>query len=108
VKRRISKARESVISPTTVALYARALELRALGPDFAEEAHEARANFERALGGGRRRFFETTVFDVIDHGPCPDDPEWVRAADLKRRLDEALEAARAKDLRTAETPEPVG
>jgi hypothetical protein len=108
VKRRLGKQqREGVISPTTVGLYARALELRALGPDFAEEAYEARAAFERALGGGVRRFFETTVFDIIDHGPCPGDPEWDRAADLKRRLDEALEAARAKATPTSTTPEPV-
>jgi len=96
VKRRLGKQRENAISPTTIGLYARALELRALGADFREEAHEAQAAVERALGGGIRRLWETSVFDVIDYGPSPGDPDWERATDLKRRLDEALAAARAK------------
>ena len=106
VKRRLGKQRETTISPTTIALYARALELRALGPDFREEAHEARAAFERALGGGIRRLWETSVFDVINYGPDPGDPEWERAAELKRRLDEALAAVRAKQS-TAVAPAPT-
>jgi hypothetical protein len=105
VKRRLGKQRESAISPTTVGLYTRALELRALGPDFREEAWEAQCAVERALGGGRRRFFVTTIFDVLDHGPSPGDPDWERAAEQLRRLDEALAAARAKDLAAAKTPE---
>jgi hypothetical protein len=104
VKRRLGKAREATISPTTVALYARALEVRKLGPDFRDEAHAAQADCERALGGGKRRFFVPTVFDVIDHPPDPNDPEWVRAAEQLRRLDEAL--ALAKDTHTVRTPEP--
>jgi hypothetical protein len=102
VKRRLSKARSSAITPTTVALYARALELRALGPDFREEAWEAQAAVERALGGGVRRFFVTTIFDVLDHGPHPSDPEWARAAEQLRRLDEALEAAKRTKQPTPE------
>jgi hypothetical protein len=108
VKRRLGKQREATISPALVASYAHALEVRALGPDFRDEAWEAQCAVERALGGGRRRFFVTTVFDVIDHAPDPGDPEWDRAADLKRRLDEALAAARAKQTIPAGTaPEPT-
>ena len=106
VKRRLGKQREATISPTTVALYARALELRALGPDFREEAWEAQCAVERALGGGVRRFFVTTIFDVLDHEPHPSDPEWARAAEQLRRLDEALAAAkRAKGRDTIPTPD---
>jgi hypothetical protein len=98
VKRRLGKQREAVISPTTIRLYARALELRALGPDFRDEAHAAQADCERALGGGVRRFFVTTIFDVLDHGPHPSDPEWARAAEQLRRLDEALAAAKGRSV----------
>jgi hypothetical protein len=105
VKRRLSKQRAAAISPTTVGLYVRALELRALGPDFREEAWEAQCAVERALGGGVRRFFVTTIFDVIDHSPSPGDPDWERAAEQLRRLDEALEAARAKGVGSTDTPE---
>jgi hypothetical protein len=107
-KRRLSKQRETAITPMTVGLYARALELRALGPDFREEAWEAQCAVERALGGGRRRFFVPTVFDVIDHPPDPNDPDWVRAAEQLRRLDAALTAARAKQTApAAPAPQPT-
>jgi hypothetical protein len=107
VKRRVSKARSSVISPTTVALYARALELRALGPDFRDEALDAQAACERALGGGIRRLWVTTIFDVIDHGLDPNDPDSVRAAEQLRRLDEALAAAKKVAPPATAIPEPV-
>jgi hypothetical protein len=105
VKRRLGKQRDSTISPTTVALYAHALEVRKLGPDFREEAWEAQCAVERALGNGRRRFFVPTVFDIIDKAPDPDDPDWERAAELKRRLDEALAATKKVGPATA-IPDP--
>jgi hypothetical protein len=105
VKRRLGKQREAVISPTTVALYGHALQVRKLGPSFAEEAWEAQCAVERALNGGRRRFFVPTIFDVIDKAPDLNDPDWVRVVALKGRLDEALEHARTKDLAAAEAPE---
>jgi hypothetical protein len=91
MKRRIHKLRDDRVTPTVLAAYRRALELRALGADFREEAHEAEAMVDRLLGGGIRRLWLPGVFDV--HIADPGDPAWEHAMALRRRLDQALSEA---------------
>jgi hypothetical protein len=107
VKRRLSKMHSDRITPSVVASYARALELRKLADRGAAgqmEAHELEATVERALGGGIRRLWLPSVFDVFEFQE-PGDPDWERCASLRRQLDAALAEA-AKQRRRVPEPEP--
>ena len=84
--------RAGLITPQTISLYRRALELRkrAHRSDADREAaYEAEAIVERALGGGIRRLWLVSVFDVYEYNR-PGDAGWERAAELRRQLDAAL------------------
>jgi len=94
VKRRLSKVVDGRITPTVIAAYARALELRARSNGSEADrdaAHEAERVVDRAL---QIRLWMTSVFDV-DRYRDEDDPDWQRSAELKRRLDAALAQASA-------------
>jgi hypothetical protein len=92
VKRRLSKQHDGRITPTVVAAYKLALELREwahLSEADRLAAHDAERVVDRAL---QIRLWQTSVFDVADYRQ-PGDPDWERAAELRRRLDAALDAA---------------
>jgi hypothetical protein len=104
VKRRLSKEREGAISPSTVAAYARALELRKQvqrGEVDLDELAESERVVERALS---IRMWQPSVFD-LDRLYGPDDAGYARAAELRARLEAALTAIRAKQT-TAAAPAP--
>ena len=103
----------ALITAQALSLYRRAVDLRRRGADK-ETVHAAEADLERLLGGGVRRFFETTVFDVYRFQE-PGDAVWERKTKLRRQLDAAVRelkrqesaaAKRAKGVHTAHTPEP--
>jgi len=84
--------RAGLITPQTISLYRRALELRkrAHRSDADREAaYEAEAIVERILGGGIRRLWLPSIFDVYEYNR-PGDAGWERAAELRRQLDAAL------------------
>jgi pyruvate carboxylase len=92
-RRRLGKARDGAITPTIVALYDNALKLRASRhrSDVDQESvYEAEKAVDRALSV---RLWQTSVFDV-DIYRQPGDPDWERAAELRRQLDAALRARR--------------
>ena len=98
VKRRLGKQRDGAITPQAVAAYEHALAMRKRanrsGSDADRDAaHEAGRVVDRMF---QIRLWATSIWDIERYGPDPGDPDWVRAADIKRRLDEALAAARAK------------
>jgi hypothetical protein len=105
VKRRISKQIDGRVTPSVVAAYARALALRErahLSDDDRHAAHEAERVVDRALN---IKLWQTSLFDVYtyrDEG----DPGWERSAELRRKLDAALAAARASAA-TVSKPEPT-
>jgi hypothetical protein len=78
-----------LISPQAVALYRRALDLRRRGADH-ETVHAAEADVDRLLGGGVRRLWLTSVFDIHRWPPKPDDLEGQRTLEHRRQLDAAL------------------
>jgi hypothetical protein len=104
VKRRLSKQIDGRVTPSIVAAYQRALALRErahLSEDDRDAAHEAEAAVERMLGGGIRRMWQISVFDVFEFQE-PGDPDWERSASLRRRLDAALaEAKRQREPEAA-------
>ena len=90
--------RAGLITPQTISLYRRALELRkrAHRSDADREAaYEAEAIVERILGGGIRRLWLPSIFDVYEYNR-PGDAGWERAAELRRQLDAALAAQRSE------------
>jgi pyruvate carboxylase len=92
-KRRLGKARDGAITPTVVALYANALKLRIhrhRSDEDREATNEAENAVDRALS---IRLWQTSVFDV-DVYRQPGDPDWERAAELRRQLDVALRTQR--------------
>lgn len=102
VKRRISKQVDGRITPSVVAAYARALELRkrANGSEVDRvAAHEAERIVDRAVSV---RLWQTSVFDV-DRYRDEGDPDWQRSAELRQRL----EAALAEIRRPVSEPEPA-
>ena len=101
VKRRLSKQRDGRITPTVVAAYAYALELRErahLSDADREAAHEAERVVDRALS---IRLWQTSVFDV-DRFREPGDADWERSAQLRQQLDTALVEAKRR-----QQPEPT-
>ena len=60
VKRRLSKQIDGRITPSIVAAYKQAVELRALGDPRAREAENA---VDRMLQGGIRRLWKLSLFD---------------------------------------------
>jgi hypothetical protein len=78
----------ALITAQALSLYRRAVDLRRRGADK-ETVHTAEADLERLLGGGRRPFFETTIFDVYRFQE-PGDPVWERKVRLRRQLDAAV------------------
>jgi hypothetical protein len=103
VKRRLSKQHDGRITPTLVVAYARALELRKRAHRRDADrlaAHEAEATVDRALGGGIRRLWLVSVFDVYRF-QYPGDPNWERTMEQRRKLDAAKAARRQQE------PEPA-
>jgi hypothetical protein len=103
----------TLITAQALSLYRRALDLRRRGADK-ETVHAAEADLERLLGGGVRRLWEVSVFDVYRFQE-PGEPVWERKMKLRRQLDAAVRelkrqeraaAKRAKDVHSADTPEP--
>lgn len=101
VKRRLSKINTDRISPSTIAAYAHALELRKRarrGEVDLSEVAEAEKVVERALS---IRMWQASVFD-LDRLYGPDDPSYARAAELRAGLDAALAARRQRATATPE------
>ena len=103
----------ALITAQALSLYRRAVDLRRRGADK-ETVHAAEADLERLLGGGVRRLWEVSVFDVYRFQE-PGEPVWERKMKLRRQLDAAVRelkrqeraaAKRAKDVHSADTPEP--
>jgi hypothetical protein len=90
VKRRLSKQVDGRITPTVVAAYAHALEVRKRNPG-SEEQIEAEKVVERAL---QIRMWETSVFDV-DFFRDDGSDDWARAKQLRQQLDAALRQRQA-------------
>jgi hypothetical protein len=105
VKRRLSKEREGAITPSVVAAYGHALELREQvrrGKVDLDELAEAEKVVERALS---IRMWEPSVFD-LDRLYRPDDIGYARAAELRARLDAALTELKRRRQAAAPAPEP--
>jgi hypothetical protein len=99
VKRRISKVVDGRITPTTVAAYAHALQLRAQadrGEVDQMEVHEAERVVDRALN---IRLWMTSVFDVH----CYRDAD-ERSVQLRQQLDQALAEATKQRQAAATAP----
>lgn len=97
VKRRLSKVVDGRITSSVVVASARALELReqaSRGEIDRDAAHEAEATVDRMLGGGIRRLWLPSIFDVD-------------RAELKRRLDAALAEAKAQNAISEPEPAPA-
>jgi hypothetical protein len=101
VKRRLGKMHDARITPTVVALFKRALELRARQGDR-EELHAVERDVNRALS---IQLWETSIFDfddifnrdappayMLERGPADD---WHRALALRQQLEAALKQASA-------------
>jgi len=104
------------VTAQAVALYQRALKAQAKAHFSAElerAAHDAKADLDRLLGGGVRRLWEVSVFDVYRFQD-PGDPDWKRKLELRRQLDAAVrelrrrqrEVRRAARASGKATPEP--
>ena len=96
MKRRFFKQREGAVTPQAVAAYEHALAMRKRanrsGSDADRDAaHEAGRVVDRMF---QIRLWATSIWDIERYGPDPGDPDWVRAADIKRRLDAAIRAKR--------------
>jgi hypothetical protein len=78
-----------LISPQAVALYRRALDLRRRGADQ-ETVHAAEADVDRLLGGGVRRLWLVSVFDIDRWPPKPDDLDGQRTLEHRCQLDAAV------------------
>jgi hypothetical protein len=94
VKRRLGKQRDGAITPQAVAAYEHALAMRKrahLSDADRDAAHEAKRVVDRMFQIG---LWATSILDTERYGPDPGDPDWVRAADIKRRLDAAIRAKR--------------
>jgi len=88
----INRQHMPVITASTIDLYRTALRLRKrahLSKADREAAYEAEAIVERILGGGIRRLWLPSIFDVHEY-QRPGDPDWERAAELRRQLDAAV------------------
>ena len=70
---------------------------------MAAVAHEAERVIDRMF---QIRLWMTSIWDVQRYSPHPGNADWERAADIKRRLDEALVAVRAKQT-TPAVPAPT-
>jgi hypothetical protein len=106
IKRRLSKQIDGRITPSAVAAYQRALALREQawrGEGDLEEVAEAESAVERALG---IRMWEPSVFGLDTFWEPSDDPDYLRAADLRDRLNTALADAR-RPRATVSEPEPT-
>ena len=104
VKRRLSKQIDGRITPSVVAAYARALELREQvrrGKVDLDELAEAEKVVERALS---IKMWQPSVFGLDTWEPS-DDPDYQRALDLRDRLNAAL--AEARRPRATVPPEPA-
>ena len=101
----INRQHMPVITASTIDLYRTALRLRRrahLSEADRRAAYEAEAVVERILGGGIRRLWLPSIFDIDHRWPHPEDPDWVRAAELRRQLDAALAEAKQRQQAVAE------
>lgn|SRR5262249_28107660 len=106
VKRRLSKQIDGRITPSVVAAYAHALELRKQarrGKVDLDELAEAEKVVERALG---IRMWQASVFD-LDRLYGPTDPSYQRAAELRAGLDAALAEARRQRVTVTSELQPT-
>ena len=108
VKRRLGKQGDGAITPQAVAAYEHALAMRKRADrsgsdEDAAVAHEAERVIDRMF---QIRLWMISIWDVQRYSPHPGNADWERAADIKRRLDEALVAVRAKQT-TPAVPAPT-
>src|SRR5262245_18958148 len=90
-----------LVSPQACDLYRHALKLQVKaqrsGVDADKHAAwDAEADLDRLLGGGVRRLWEVSVFDVYRFQE-PGDPGWERKAELRRQLDAAVAELRRQE-----------
>jgi hypothetical protein len=115
----IARRQAPQITPQLIELYETALKLRALerrGRADHATVHEAEAAVERHLGGGIRRLWLTSVFDIYDDPPGPDDMVGRRTLEHRKQLDAAVqdlqrgrrEARRAAKAAAPANTEPTG
>ena len=106
VKRRLSKEREGAITPSVVAAYGHALELREQvrrGKVDLDELAEAEKVVERALS---IKMWQPSVFGLDTFWEPSDDPDYQRALDLRDRLNAALAELKRRRQAAAPAPEP--
>ena len=77
-----------LISPQALSLYRHALDLRRRGADQ-ETVQAAENDLDRLLGGGVRRLWEVSIWDVYRFQE-PGDPVWERTMERRRQLDAAV------------------
>ena len=82
-----------LITPQAVALFRRALDLRRRGADE-QTVPAAEGDLDRLLGGGVRRLWEVSVFDVFRY-QARGDADWERKMALRSALDAALRSGKA-------------
>jgi hypothetical protein len=92
---RIPRTSAPGVSPQVLSLYRHALRLRAkanrsgISADQ-NAAHSAEADVDRLLGGGIRRLWLVSVFDIKRWPLKPDDLEGQRTLERRRQLDAAV------------------
>jgi hypothetical protein len=110
---RIPRTSVSGVSPQVLSLYRHTLRLRAKANRSGtsadrDAAHSAEADVDRLLGGGIRRLWLVSVFDIERWPPKPDDLEGQRTLEHRRQLDAAVRELKRqeREARRAAVPEP--
>jgi hypothetical protein len=99
---RIPRTSAPGVSPQVLSLYRYALRLRAKANRSGTSvdrnaAHDAEADVDRLLGGGVRRLWLVSVFDIDRWPPKPDDLAGQRTLEHRRQLDAAVSELRRQE-----------